>query len=168
MRPVAALATVAIALSLALPATEAGALSCRRPDVARAFRQASEAPDPTIVVLGKLSYDTGLLPRGVGMGNDSARHGLRLTARLRGRSLSGSGFGPRISENIALDIRCVSAWCGRIPPNEEVLMFLRKTDSGHVLEVGPCPQFFFVTPSEAQIATARQCLSGGPCTPGLR
>ena len=30
MRPVAALATVAIALSLALPATEAGALSCRR------------------------------------------------------------------------------------------------------------------------------------------
>lgn len=157
MRAVALLA----ALGLALPATPADALSCRRPDVARSYQMADAAPDTYIIVLGELDFDTSRLPTGSGPGKKA----VKLPARLHGRTITRADFSDWIDRTITLNVQCVSAWCGSVPRGEDMLMFLRQTGDSYTLDAGPCQGLVFIRPDWGMIDTARRCLRGGPCQP---
>lgn len=151
------------ALLLALP-QPAEALSCLRPDIARSYQQADRSKDRYIMVLGTLAFDPALLPE-TGAGNTAPT---TIPARLNGQPITPNGFGKPFQRPVTLEISCAGSWCGSVPAGTEMLMFLRQTAAGYTLDVGPCPGSAFVQPSEETLATARRCLSGGPCQPRRR
>lgn len=153
------------ALLFGLSAPPAEALSCRRPDVARSFQAADTSPERYVVVLGQLDFDATPPPKTRPGQPPQPR---RLRARLQGRGVTPTGFGAWVDRDITVEITCVSAWCGSVPKFEQMLMFLRQSGNGLTLEAGPCPQFHFPSPTAADLATLRRCLSGAPCTPRSR
>ena len=50
--------------------------------------------------------------------------------------------------------------CGTVEPRVEMLMFLRVDADSTVLELGPCPQWAFPEPTEAQKQTVLSCVTG--------
>ncbi|MEZ5713939.1 MAG: hypothetical protein R3D85_01490 [Paracoccaceae bacterium] len=154
-----ALSTLALAALIGLP-DPAAALSCRRPDVARSYKTAAAAPEAYVVVLGRLAFAADRLPK--------RGKGGRIRARLTGHAVTATGLGARLDRTVTLNVTCVSAWCGSATPGQDMLMFLRQDGADYVLDATPCQQFHFPDPPEADLATLRRCLAGGPCSPRSR
>lgn len=144
-----------VALALALPGP-AAALSCRRPDVARSYKAAAASAEAYVIVLGQLAFDPQPLP--------NAGKGRRIPARLTGNAVTAHGLGAPLDMAVTLNVQCVSAWCGRATPGQQMLMFLRQTGVGYVLDASPCQMFHFPDPQASDLATLRRCLAGRPCT----
>lgn len=149
-----------LALALALPAP-AAALSCMRPDVRRAYQSAAKSPDTYLIVQGSVDFNSARLPKSA----RSAGKQTLIPARLTGRAVTPGGYSGWLDRKITLRVTCVSEWCGSLPANSEMLMFLRQSAAGYTLDVSPCPTRFFPNPPASLIKQLRSCMSGGTCKP---
>ena len=109
---------LALMLAVMLVAGPALALSCLPPDVARTYKQAAEAKETYIVVLGRLSFDASKLPKADMERQQETPPQTLIPARIEGTSLSQAGFETPFTANITLNARCFGPWCAghrRVP-----------------------------------------------------
>lgn len=154
----------AAALFFLTSAHSASALSCLPPDVKRSFAEASEAEEVYYLVEGTLT-PKGKMPQ---TNHDPDRLPADLThvkADFDGIALGRDGRNAPLSREIGLEVACVGGWCGGVADGARVLAFLRETETGLRLFLGPCGGFAFVDPTPAQLRDARQCLDAGDCMP---
>lgn len=144
-----------------LMASQAQALSCMRPDVARAFDWASQAEESYVVLLGRLDFEAPATRRG--RPNDP--QDLHVAARFTGQSLGVSGFSATAPLDVSLAFTCAGPWCGSMTPSRgDVLAFVERSADGYVLNVGPCGGTTFERPTHAQIQQVESCMRGQACT----
>ncbi|MFQ6546430.1 hypothetical protein AADZ90_000625 [Aestuariibius sp. 2305UL40-4] len=160
------LRTSVAALMLAAFATQAAALSCMRPDIARTYQYAAESEDLYSVVMGEFVFDESAMPDAVlssarGFDKDVTE----IPARFTGRQLSRNGFATDYDVEVVLEVQCLGQWCGGMAEGETVIAFLRHGGETPVLDVTPCGETVFTDPDQAQISMAISCINGGTCGP---
>ncbi len=156
-----------VAAAMMLGAGEAAALSCMVPNLGWDFNRLVEVPDMYYVALGTLSTedpvpDIPLLEQTEGVMD---RTGIRFTYTFTGQFLGLGGLGRQVSEEVTVEVVCLSVWCGWFPPSDtEMIMFLREDeDESLSLEIGPCGGPLLPEPSVAQVAAIRRCMDAGTC-----
>ncbi|MCG6882249.1 MAG: hypothetical protein LJE62_00680 [Silicimonas sp.] len=152
--------TVSLALSLALSATGAGALSCLRPDAVQLFQAARDAKEGFYVVKGRITL---LEPVNA---PDPDRGGIaRTRARLTGLALGQGGFLAPFDREIALDAACLGPWCGSAEGlNEDMIVAVEVTDTGPVLSIGPCRERLVAWDADGEDRVLA-CYRSGICQP---
>ncbi len=148
----------------ALSTTQGAALSCLRPDPARAFQAASDAPAAYVVLLGAFAFDADALPPAVSDTGQVLDPG-PIVARFVGNGLTLGGFNSPQARAIVVQPICAGAWCGRIEPGVQVMAFARKDGDRYVVEADPCGDWVFPAPDEATVTQIIACLRGQDCTP---
>ena len=146
--------TLAVAL---LAAGQAAALSCLRPNVARTFNWHQESADRYTLGIGRVIVP-GEVPAYV---EGQPRE---MPARFSGRLMGRRGPGAPVEMPITVRATCIASWCGGFPEGDGALIvYLKATPAGRVLEVGPCPGDLEPT-SPAREAMLQRCLQRGACT----
>ena len=139
-------------------ASQAVALSCLPPNIARTFNQANEAPDVYVMGLGILTV-TGPIPK---YKEGKPRH---VTAQFKGAFLGASGQSAEQDLDVTVDAICYASWCGGFPQSDEkMIAFLKKTETGYRLETNPCGGHFKIAPTPKEIRLLRKCLTQGGCS----
>jgi len=155
---------------LALVASPALSLSCLPSDAAATYLRAAEAEESYIVVHGQLRFDESKLAEWVGITTEGrvqqGDRSLEIPARLRGKSLSRTGFDARFDREISLKIACWGPWCGGVGSGDTYLAFLQKHDDGYTLVADPCSSWLVFPPHKAQMETLTQCIQVRSCKPG--
>jgi len=149
-----------LALLLAMLSTQAQALSCQRPDVARSFHAISDAEVTYHALRGQLNFDPSLMPNSYVQDGASPAP---VPAQFQGFGLTLAGFDQPISAAITLKPDCSGPWCGSMRPSQDVLIFVQKTASGYSLEITPCSGMIFEAPSDVMVETLVSCLNGKAC-----
>lgn len=139
----------AIALTIALAADPAAALSCLRPDLDRSFGWADERPEPFVLALGSLVRTGPDTPDGPASDNPQGRVSYSFPARFDGRLATAEGFTVERSFDMMVEVQCQSVWCGGHGLSDHGLYFFRQDgEDAHALEAGLCGGFFFDNPTE--------------------
>ena len=148
-----------LALCAFLFATQAGALSCLPSNLARTFNQLHEAPEIYRVAVGTLKL-TSKVPKYVEGQPRSVR------AEFEGQMVGRTALGPPVSFPVTLNAICLAHWCGGFPQNDNVekLIFLQKSESGYVVDLGPCPTDSISVSSTDRIKTIQKCMRRGKCS----
>ncbi|NNK16790.1 MAG: hypothetical protein HKP51_07785, partial [Sulfitobacter sp.] len=103
------------------------------------------------------------LPKNLGLDQNPPRM-THLPGRLRGSSLTKSGFVLPFDQELSLEVSCIGPWCGSARNGEDVLAFVRKDGEGYALAVSPCGGAVFGTPKPEMLKQVRSCLTTGNCT----
>ncbi|KIN62494.1 hypothetical protein Z946_1354 [Sulfitobacter noctilucicola] len=148
-----------LALMAPVPAL---ALSCLAPSVERSFAQFDAAEEVYIVVHGRLTFDPDQLPEGMTQDPLPPNETL-VPARLKGLSLTHSGFTLPFDQELTLEVQCAGPWCGGAQTGEDVLAYLRKDDGAYFLAISPCGGSVFGTPRPAMLKKVQRCLAGAKC-----
>ncbi len=142
-------------------ATQAHALSCWRPDVARSFQLAAQADEAYVILLG--TYEFGDVPSST-TGDINQRRDVEVTAQFSGMFLGENGFQDAPTLDVELAFTCAAAWCGSLQNDgAQVLAFVEQMSDGYRLEIGPCGGQAFTNPTDAQIAQVQACMTGDTC-----
>ena len=144
----------------ALTGSAAQALSCARPDVARSYQIANDAADTFRLYLGTVDYADPAPHKQAGP--------TTLKARMQARGITRTGFSAWVERDVTINVTCTGHWCGGVPEQERLLIFLRQDGADGVIDAPPCGGFVFPNPGQADMRILRTCLSGGPCTPRYR
>lgn len=153
---------ISLAVLAGLCAGQVSALSCLRPDVARAFTTAAEAEETYVVLLGSFAFDAP-----GASGSDNPARETQVDSVFTGQSLGATGFQPNAPLDVTLKFTCAGPWCGSIPDDgTQVLAFVERTAAGYVFEVGPCYGSAFVAPRAGDIARVEACMQGDGCAEG--
>ncbi|PYE84552.1 hypothetical protein [Pseudoroseicyclus aestuarii] len=157
---------VALALSVALPAQQAAALSCLAPDPLRSLQEAAASDETYRVLLGRLDFDAEALPVSGPAGPVAGLSEAPLVrAEFEGHALGAEGFDTAANGTLAIEPGCLGEVCGNAVPGEEVLIFARVTEAGMVIDLDPCQGWLQPAPSDAQQAQMAACVSGGEDCP---
>jgi len=156
---------LALAAALAAAAGQAQALSCMQPDPVRTFQDAHAAPEPWVVLLGRLVYGTPPpIPDPMNLKPGQQPRVAAFPATFSGMGLSASGFDRPYSGTIMMQPVCYGPWCGGYPGQADVLIFARvQADGSYLLEIDPCGQSVFGPPSTAVVAALTACMAGRDC-----
>ena len=153
------------ALVLAALAGPALALSCLRPDVVRTYQSAAAAEEAYVVVQGTLDFDGRRLPKADASDRADTPPSTRIPARITGQALTRTGFDQTFDREITLDLLCFGPWCAGAKSGIPYLAFLRKTDTGYVLQLDPCGGFGFAEPTGEMLTRVEGCYRGRACKP---
>lgn len=149
-------------VTLALFATQAGALTCIRPDPIQSYQVAAEAEAEYLILKGQFAFDASLLPQ------SEVSTGLVLPqpvpAQFVGQSLTTDGFTNPIDGRITVMPVCIGAFCGGLTPGVDVIAFARKQGNIYVVDADPCGAWVF-TPDPVTEAALAACVRGEPCVP---
>lgn len=140
------------------------ALSCAPYGVTDAYLDAVAADESYVPVIGRLDFDTELLPEVDWNNQQDVPPVTLIPATFNGEALSISGVKLRFSTDVVLEVRCSGPWCPN-PQQGEMLGFLRKTSRSYVLSTHACGGFLFGRPDDAMIDALNDCLRGRPCMP---
>ena len=150
---------IASTVAAFLLASQAQALSCLRPDVARTFNWVAAAEESFVVLLGEFSFATGPLKRRAIQDPQSAEY----QASFSGSYLGAEGFQPGPPLDLTMNFMCVGPWCGSLSEDEgPILAFVEQTPDGYVLNVDPCFSTAFY-PTATDIARVEACIRGEGC-----
>ncbi|QFU10193.1 hypothetical protein PARPLA_00242 [Rhodobacteraceae bacterium THAF1] len=150
--------SVLAAAAISLAAQPALALSCIVPDVARSTQAAMDSSETYRIVVGKFEFDTLSPPfDGTTLGDGEAAS---IPAQFNGYALTSDGFTDPTRDKVILNVTCMMQSCGGIGSGVETLAFLRSDGADPILELGPCPQWAFPTPTDAQKQTVLDCVTG--------
>lgn len=139
-----------------LCAAQAQALSCMQSDIARSFERFDAASERYIVAFGR--FEGGDPPPHV---DDMPVQPDRMyQASFKGYRLTRNGFNRALSETVTVHEVCLSVWCGAVPMNIPVLVFLQTTEHGYEVEENACGGAVFHNPSKADLARVHACLIG--------
>ncbi|SMX46625.1 hypothetical protein [Actibacterium lipolyticum] len=154
---------LALTLSLCL-AGQANALSCMRPDVARSFQFANESDKLFVLAHGKLiAPDPGPRQRPEKNGQHGASRSYDAT--FEGKGISPRGFDAPFTAPVTITETCLSVWCGKAPLNQDVVVFIEKSETGYLVEEGPCGGMIFAAPSPTDLKRLTNCMRGKKCEP---
>jgi hypothetical protein len=152
--------TTSLAMIATVLGTQASALSCLRPDVARTFQQIAAAEERYVVLLGEFEFRA---PPEQSISNDA--QGQQVVAQFTGSSLGAAGFVDTAPIELTLQTSCAGPWCGGFPaPETEVLAFVEQTPQGYVLSLGACGGTVFPARTAS---TVEACMRGERCESGL-
>ncbi|MEP3636695.1 MAG: hypothetical protein ABJN14_05460 [Paracoccaceae bacterium] len=138
------------------------ALSCIPYGIQDAYLDAVESPEAYVIVRGKLTFDTSMLPKVDWNQQDKVPPVTNISARISGVHLGSFGKRASFSKDITLSIRCFGPWCGGAHEGD-VVAFLRRDDTRYVLETDPCGGFLFAAPNAEHMRSLQQCLDGKSC-----
>lgn len=149
----------ALILSACLSASQAGALSCMRPNLAETFNRLQASDDIYNIAVGTLRI-TGKIPPYV-EGRPRS-----VSAEFSGRFMGLNGLGKPQTRALTLKTHCVAHWCGGIPNDAgtEQLLFLRQSDNGPVLDFGACPEGNVSSVTQSRLDLLQSCLKRGECS----
>ncbi|MBR9865082.1 MAG: hypothetical protein GYB24_16715 [Rhodobacteraceae bacterium] len=138
---------------------EVQALSCLRPNLAEAFNRFQASDDTYVIALGKIRPIGKQPPYQEGQPR-------KMSAELSGRFMGLDGFGAETTRKLTIETHCLAHWCGGLPasPDQEHLMFLRRTADGLTLDMQACPDGSLTLPDEDRIDLLQSCLKRGRCT----
>lgn len=138
--------------------SQAFALSCAPPNIARTFNYVNDAPDTFYMGLGTLSA-TGKIPKYV---EGTPR---QIPAQFEGVFMSATGQTETKKVDVILDAICFASWCGGFPEtDDEMVVFLKQTNEGYRLESNPCDGHFKVMPTPKELRVLKRCLGNSGCT----
>ena len=139
-------------------ASQAVALSCLPPNVARTFNQINEAPDTYVLALGVLTIK-GRIPK------YKESQPRQVLAQFSGVFLGTSGQSAEQTVPVTVDAVCYASWCGGFPETDEkMIAFLKKTKADYHLQTNPCGGHFKIAPTPKDLRLMRKCLKQGGCT----
>ena len=145
-------------------ATQANALSCLRPDLAKTFDRLHASEDVYRIVVGTL--DIPNRPKSSLKPEPAKANGV-----FKGQYLGLNGLGKEQRFDVTVETTCIAAWCGNFPePTGRRLIFLKQSESGPTLTISACPDGTFVIPTAKKIGFLSKCLRNGKCIgpdPGL-
>lgn len=139
-------------------ASQAVALSCMRPNIARTFNWVNEASDVYIMGLGVLT-PKGRIPK---YQQGQARH---ISSQFKGVFFKPTGKTEELTLLVTVDAICFASWCGGYPETDEnMLVFFKKTKTGYRLESNPCSGNYKISPTPKEMKLLQKCLRRGGCT----
>lgn len=151
--------TVILAASLVALSSQASALSCLRPDVARTFQQIAAAEERYVVLLGEFEF---VAPPDQPVSNDAQSQ--QVVAQFSGSALGAAGFVDTAPIDVKLQTSCAGPWCGGFPaPQTDVLAFVELNPQGYVLSLGACGGTVFAAETAPIVAA---CMRGEACAEG--
>lgn len=147
------LATALVAVS----ASQASALSCIKPDVAIAFKKASDSDLSYVVLKGQFRFTPPA---------DTAEpQAQTVETEFRGRLMTNAGFTQTVGAPITVNMNCAGSWCATIEPNVEYIAFVEQSETTLTFEVGPCYGLAFKEPDVDAVKRLENCAQGGACEP---
>ena len=84
---------------------------------------------------------------------------------FEGKSISHRGFDTPVFVPVTITETCLSVWCGKVPLNEDVVVFIEKTETGYSVEEGPCGGMVFASPTPTDLKRLTNCMRGKKCAP---
>ena len=149
------------ALAFTLLAGPAAALSCLAPDPVRTFQSLDAAPEEYVVVLGRLDFDPGALPKATGgvLDPNASEPPQRVRATMTGKALGRDGFAMPWSGTVILEAECLGPWCPTHQPGR-YMAFLKREGDGRTLTVNACGGNAFGDPSATDVARVEACMTG--------
>ncbi|SEW30132.1 hypothetical protein SAMN05444851_2850 [Aliiroseovarius sediminilitoris] len=143
------------------------ALSCQPYNAIAAFIEAADSDDQYVAVLGRLSFDESKVPEVDWSRQQDVRPNNFLTGRIKGKSLTPSGFDAPFARDMKINLQCRGPWCARIQNGAEHLVFLKRKNGHYLLQVDPCGEFAFGKPDRKTIRKIESCMQGKKCDPEL-
>jgi len=139
-------------------ASQAAALSCIRPNLARSFNGYQQASETYVMGLGVL-IAKGVVPEYVrGQPN-------KIPAWFKGVLLGSVDQSAEQTISVVVETTCLSVWCGGFPKTDKKMVaFLQKTSTGYRLSSNPCGGSFKVSPTSKEIRVLKKCLKEGKCS----
>ena len=126
---------VMLALALTMLSGPAFSLSCMRPDAVWMLEYARDSEDVYYVIKGRLTPTSAYtIPEPENEGDSTAD----TPAMISGMGLGSRSFSVPVEIGATVRLSCLSVWCAGPPPEDELLMIVRKSDEELVLDVGPC------------------------------
>lgn len=153
-----------LTLAAFLLAGPAAALSCLPADVARTYGELAKAPERYTMVVGKLTFDEGLLPRTDWNDQMATPARTDIPARLVGSSLQSDGFTGPYARDITLRALCFGPWCAGGRSGAKVLAFVNLETSPPSVEITPCGGHRFDASADT-LERALSCYRGESCVP---
>ena len=148
-----------LTFAMTLIASQAAALSCIRPDVARTFQNVAAAEERFVVLFGSFDFPP---QRRQPVSNDAEPQ--QVVATFEDQGLGAAGFVATQPKPVTLQTACAGPWCGGFPtPGQTILAFIEQTDQGDVLTLSACGGLVFDADT-APIVEA--CMRGEPCEEG--
>ena len=144
---------------------QVAALSCMPWTVDDAVRRADESAQSYIVVHGVLQFNEKRLPVVDVAKQHKTPTSTRIAAKIKGTSLTSSGFSRPTDVALDLVVSCAGAWCAGVASGRPTLAFLETAGDSYVLRAALCSPMMFQNPSAEQLEAARACFSGGTCAP---
>lgn len=165
MTPRATLGAVLLAaLATTAAAPPAAALSCLRPDPARAFAEADASEQTFAVIHGRFSFDARRMPEGtLTERTPDAPQPDPVISEFMGNILGPEGFTESWMGPVILQPICGGPWCGQLTSPVEALAFVLVTDEGPTLVLDPCASRIFPDPSRETLSLMVSCIQGGDC-----
>lgn len=149
---------LAIPLLLLVFSGPAEALSCLRPDAVRLYEAARDSADPYWIVKGRVDFREPPAAPDPDLGEPAATR-----ARLSGMALTTHAFGAPFDRDIVVELTCAGPWCADTENlGRELVVALKVTDAGPVLEIGPCRENVVEWSRDAE-RRLLACHRGGPC-----
>ncbi len=149
---------IILALFASLLATQASALSCLKPDVAKAFNEASSSDLTYVIVKGSFAFTA---PERV-----TTPEPQTLEAQFTGRLLTDAGFTQSVTAPVTLDLICSGDWCGTLEPQTDYIAFIENDNNERlVFSVDACGSLAFKQPTQEDIKRVENCAQGGQCAP---
>lgn len=143
-----------LAFLLAMLAAPAWSLSCRRPDLVEAFKDAHADSAEWVIVRGQFSFDESLLPEPMD-GQDAV-----VPARIKGDVLTRNGFAAPFAKDVSIDVTCSGPWCGTVGKGVTYIAFLRKSGDSYSTVASACPSTLFADSGKAAEKALTACLRG--------
>ncbi|SEP58094.1 hypothetical protein SAMN05428995_101162 [Loktanella sp. DSM 29012] len=147
----------AIAVALTLAGTQAAALSCIAPDPLEAFDRANASTAPYLLLTGRIMLNQPAP-------DPITKPGV-FAGRIEGVGLSQTGFDVPFAEDVRVAVSCAGPWCGGIPTEDDVLVFLNAEGDVPTIEIGACGGWIFAAPDAALQDRLTACLNDGMCAP---
>lgn len=146
---------------LCLIGAQAQALSCVRPNVAQTFNAKQAASETYALMVGTVKL-TRKPPKYVQGQPRSAK------ALVAGRYVGRKGLSVTQTVPVTVQTHCAASWCGGFPSDmqEDVIMYLRQTADGAVIDIHACPNGFGQSATPERVTLLQKCLRRGKCSDG--
>lgn len=151
---------ICAALIAILPAGQAAALSCVKPDPVRTFLEIAAVETPYYILYGTLEFDINKQP---GFVETAEPDPDPIPARFDGKGLTLEGFTAAFAGDVTLQPLCSGPWCGGAAPGVLALYFAAVVDGGLTIEADACGSKVFSEPTQDTLDAVTACMQGKPC-----
>ena len=146
-------------LAFVLIGFQAQALSCLWPNVAQTFNSKQISTETYVLMVGTVKL-TGKPPEYVQGKPRSAK------ALVAGKYVGRRGLSATQTVPVTVQTHCAASWCGGFPNDmlEDVIMYLRQTPKGAVIDIHACPNGFGQIATQDRVRLLQSCLRKGKCS----
>jgi hypothetical protein len=149
------------ALALIATVSQAAALSCLAPDMARDFQRIAASDKSYVVLNGTFTFAAR-----PARGDETRPETQSFASKFTGQLLTGGGFTDDIADVlITINSNCAASWCGEIVPDANYIAFVEQDGRKLTLQAEACPAYAFREPTAEMVKQIENCAAGKSCTP---